>query len=44
MYLCQRNTGKKLKEIGLHFGIGKSGVFQACRRVDQKLEKDKKLK
>jgi REP element-mobilizing transposase RayT len=44
MYLCQRNTGKKLKEIGLHFGIGESGVSQACRRVAQKIEKDKKLK
>ena len=44
MYLCQRNTGKKLKEIGLHFGIGESGVSQASRRVAQKIEKDKKLK
>jgi chromosomal replication initiation ATPase DnaA len=44
MYLCQRNTGKKLKEIGLHFGIGESGVSQSCRRVAQKMEKDKKLK
>jgi REP element-mobilizing transposase RayT/predicted XRE-type DNA-binding protein len=44
MYLCQRYTGKKLKEIGLHFGIGESGVSQACRRVVQKIEKDKKLK
>ena len=44
MYLCQRYTGKKLKEIGLHFGIGESGVSQVCRRVAQKIEKDKKLK
>jgi len=44
MYLCQRYTGKKLKEIGLHFGIGESGVSQACRRVTQKIEKDIKLK
>jgi REP element-mobilizing transposase RayT len=44
MYVCQRYTGKKLKEIGLHFGIGESGVSQACRRVAQKIEKDKKLK
>jgi vacuolar-type H+-ATPase subunit I/STV1 len=44
MYLCQRYTGKKLKEIGLHFGIGESGVSQACRRISQKIEKDKKLK
>ena len=32
------------KEIGLHFGIGQSEVSQACRRVAQKTEKDKKLK
>ena len=44
MYLCQRYSGKKLTEIGLHFGIGESGVSQACRRVAQKMEKDKKLK
>ncbi len=44
MYLCQRYTGKKLKEIGLHFGIGESGISQACKRVAQKTEKDKKLK
>ena len=44
MYFCQRYTGKKLKEIGLHFSIGESGVSQACRRVAQKIEKDKKLK
>ncbi len=44
IYLCQRYTGKKLKEIGLHFGIGQSGVSQVCRRVAQRIEKDKKLK
>ena len=33
-----------LKEIGLHFGIGESGVSQAYKRVAQKIEKDKKLK
>jgi len=32
MYLCQRYTGKKSKDIGLHFSIGESGVSQACRR------------
>jgi hypothetical protein len=37
------HTGKKLKEIGLQFGIGESGVSQSCRRVAQKIEKDKKL-
>ena len=44
MYLCQRFTGNKLKEIGLHFGIGESGVSQACRRVAHKIETDMKLK
>jgi chromosomal replication initiation ATPase DnaA len=43
MYLCQRYTGKKLKDIGRHFGIGESGVSQACRHVIHKIEKDKKL-
>ncbi len=44
MYLAQRYTGKKLKEIGLYFGIGESGVSQAIKRVAQKIETDKKLK
>jgi putative transposase len=44
MYLCQRYSGKKLKEIGVHFGIGESGVSQSCRRVAEKIERDKKLK
>ena len=44
MYLCQRNTGKNLKDIGLHFGIGESGVSKACKRVAYRIEKDKKLK
>jgi hypothetical protein len=38
------HTGKKLKEIGLQFGIVESGVSQSCKRVAQKIEKDKKLK
>ena len=44
MHLCQKYTGKKLKEIGLHFSIGESGVSQACRRVTRRIEEDKKLK
>ena len=44
MYLCTRYTGNKLKEIGFHFGIGESGVSQACRRVADKIKEDKKLK
>ncbi len=41
--LCRRYTGEKLKDIGAYFGIGESGVSQACRRVKDKIRKDKKL-
>ena len=44
IYLCRRYTGERLKDIGLHFGIGESGVSQAGRRVAQKIENDKQLK
>ena len=44
MYLCQRYTSERLKDIGSHFAIGQSGVSQASRRVAQRIEKDKKLK
>ncbi len=44
LYLCQRYTGEKLKDIGGHFGIGESGVSQASRRIADKIRKDKKLK
>jgi len=30
--------------MGTHFGIGKSGVSQGSRRVNDKIRKDKKLK
>lgn len=44
MFLCQEYTGEKLKHIGIHFGIGESGVSQASRRVACTIRKDKKLK
>ena len=44
MFLSQRYTGEKLKDIGTHFGIGESGSSQASRRVIDKISKDKKLK
>ena len=44
MYLCQKYTGEKLKDIGSHFGISESGVSQAGRRVLKWMEKDKKLR
>ena len=43
MFLCQRYTDEKLKDIGAYFGVGESGVSQACRRVKDKIRKDKKL-
>jgi hypothetical protein len=43
MYLSQRLTDEKLKDIGKQFGIGESGVSQACRRVKVKMKNDKKL-
>jgi hypothetical protein len=42
IYLCHKISGQKLKDIGLHFGIGVSGVSQASRRVQ--IKDDKKLK
>lgn len=44
MFLCQKCTGEKLKDIGIHFGIGESGVSQGSRRVADIIKKDKKLK
>ena len=44
MFLSQRYTGEKLKNIGTHFGIGESGVSQASRRVNDKIRSDKKLR
>jgi len=42
--LCHKFSGQKLKEIGLHFGIGVSGVSQASRRVALQIKEDKKEK
>ncbi|MBW2609865.1 MAG: transposase [Deltaproteobacteria bacterium] len=44
IYLCQRYTGYKLKDIGAFFGIGESGVSQASRRIAQRIDKDKALR
>jgi len=44
IYLCHKFSGQKLKEIGLHFGIGVSGVSQASGRVALQIKGDKKLK
>lgn len=44
LYFCHRYTGKRLKEIGMHFGIGESGVSQSSRRITLKVNQDNKLK
>jgi len=44
MFLCQKYTDEKLKDIGTHFGIGESGVSQTCRRVNDEIRRNKKLK
>lgn len=44
LYLSQRYSGKKLKEIGARFGIGESGVSQAVRRAQAKIKADKKFR
>ena len=44
IYLCHRFSGQKLKDIGLQFGIGVSGVSQASRRVALQIKEDKNLK
>ena len=44
LYLCQRYSGKRLKEIGERFGIGESGVSQARRRIRGQIVKDKRIR
>ena len=44
LYLCHRYSGRKLKDIGKHFGIGESAVSQTSRRFSKTLLKDKKLR
>jgi len=44
IYLCQKYTGKTLKEIGRHFDIGKPGVSQASRWIALKISQDNQLR
>jgi putative transposase len=44
IYFCHRFSGQKLKDIGVQFGIGVSGVSQASRRVALRIRGDKELK
>jgi len=42
--LCQRYSGKTLKEIGRHFNIGESEVSQASRRIALKPSQNKQVR
>ena len=44
LYFSHKYSGKTLKEIGDHFGIGESGVSQASRRLSLKLNEDRNLR
>ena len=44
LYLCHRYSGRTLKEIGAHFGIGESAVSQASSRFRLMLDKSIKLR
>lgn len=44
LYFSHKYSGKTLKEIGDHFGIGESGVSQASRRLIQSLDENLNLR
>ncbi|MFO7558973.1 MAG: transposase [Desulfobacterales bacterium] len=44
MYLCQKYSGKSLKEISSHFGISDSGVSHSRRRAAERIQKDQKTR
>ena len=43
LFLFHRYSGKKLREIGNHFGVSESAVTHASRRIRVKQKNDKKL-
>lgn len=43
LYLCQKHTGRKLREIGEAFGVGESAVSRAARRLAAQLAEDEQL-
>jgi chromosomal replication initiation ATPase DnaA len=43
MYLLWRQGRFRLGEIAEHFGVGDSAVSHACRRIEQRLQTDRKL-
>ena len=43
MYLCHKYSGKKLRDIGDHFGVGETAIAEARRLLSRKIEKDQQL-
>lgn len=44
LYLSQRFSGNRLKDIAHYFGIGESGVSQASRRAQARMKGDEELR
>ena len=44
IYLCHRDCGMKLKQIGNYFNITESAVSEASRRFDVSLKRSKEFK
>ncbi len=43
IYICQKYSGRKLKEIGAGFGVGESAVSQTKRRFEASLGNDRDI-
>jgi hypothetical protein len=43
IYFIRKCSGTPLKAIGERYGLGESGVSQACRRLDKRIAKDAAL-
>jgi len=44
IYICQKYSGRKLKEIGASFGVGESAVSQTRRRFEASLRNDRHIR
>jgi putative transposase len=43
IYLCKKHSGQRLKKIGAGFSISESGVCQASRRFEERINQDRGL-
>lgn len=44
MYLGQKYSGKRLKDISNYFGISESGVSHSSRRIAERIKKDRRVR